>query len=318
MSKRFLIQNLIMHIVCAFGLLYSLPTTFAETYRSGFNIDSWKASSSVMRCQIVQKIPMFGRAVAQTRAGESSNFYLSSDLGRLRTGKANLIALSPVWSPTNTEMDMGRVSIKSGRRVLSLNSALTEELLKKLNNGVEIGVSQKISQADGLVEESRVIMNTVGFRREYRKYLRCLSNLIPKNFDQLKRTSLYFPKQPDQGEKAKTELPASVIRKLDYVLTLVKHDKEVKAFYIDGHTDNDGMRAKNLDVSKMRAEKVAGYLMAGGIPKDEINVRWHGERYPVTSNGSDSGRAKNRRVTLRLERGKKMNKENNTMSTASK
>jgi outer membrane protein OmpA-like peptidoglycan-associated protein len=47
---------------------------------------------------------------------------------------------------------------------------------------------------------------------------------------------------------------------------------------------------------------VSEYLSLKGVPKDKITTRWHGERYQVETNRTRKGRAKNRRVTIRLEK----------------
>jgi hypothetical protein len=44
------------------------------------------------------------------------------------------------------------------------------------------------------------------------------------------------------------------------------------------------------------------YLKANGVPETQITIRFHGERYPLVPNKSEANRAKNRRVTLHLER----------------
>lgn len=52
----------------------------------------------------------------------------------------------------------------------------------------------------------------------------------------------------------------------------------------------------------MRAQQVADALIARGLHSDMIEVRAHGSRYPVASNSTAKGQAKNRRVTIRLVR----------------
>ena len=71
---------------------------------------------------------------------------------------------------------------------------------------------------------------------------------------------------------------------------------------IDGHTDNVGSSLANLSVSRTRAEQVAEALVELGIDKSMLETRAHGSRYPIASNSSTKGQAKNRRVTLRLVR----------------
>jgi outer membrane protein OmpA-like peptidoglycan-associated protein len=90
--------------------------------------------------------------------------------------------------------------------------------------------------------------------------------------------------------------------RLDHIIAYLKADPTVGAMFVDGHTDNRGEREKNLVLSKARAESVTNYLILAGIAPDRFTTRYHGERYPVASNAAAKGRAKNRRVTIRIER----------------
>ncbi|MDB4807165.1 OmpA family protein [Pseudomonadales bacterium] len=58
----------------------------------------------------------------------------------------------------------------------------------------------------------------------------------------------------------------------------------------------------NSELSRRRAEAVADYLASKGISRNQLTVRFHGERFPVSPNTSVAGKADNRRVTLRVER----------------
>lgn len=91
--------------------------------------------------------------------------------------------------------------------------------------------------------------------------------------------------------------------RLDIVLQYMRADPSVNRIELDGHSDNSGNRLLNRDLSRRRALAVQDYLIANGVPEEQITLRFHGERYPVVANSSEANRAKNRRVTLRLERG---------------
>src|SRR5690606_12604895 len=54
-------------------------------------------------------------------------------------------------------------------------------------------------------------------------------------------------------------------------------------------------------LSKRQAELVAAYLGEKGIASEQIKARWHGDKFPIASNQTKPGQAKNRRITLRLE-----------------
>lgn len=69
---------------------------------------------------------------------------------------------------------------------------------------------------------------------------------------------------------------------------------------IVGHTDSKGTTEYNQRLSETRAHVVAKYLHSKGIPLNKIKVFGMGEDQPVTSNDSEEGRAKNRRVEFIL------------------
>jgi outer membrane protein OmpA-like peptidoglycan-associated protein len=69
---------------------------------------------------------------------------------------------------------------------------------------------------------------------------------------------------------------------------------------VSGHTDSIGSDAANQTLSERRANAVSGYLMGQGVQRERFEVVGMGERYPVASNDTDSGRALNRRVEIRL------------------
>ncbi len=268
----------------------------AMTYSNAINDSSWRSDTSVFACQLIHSVPYYGEAVFRTRAGEASAFYLRAQTSRFKAGEAKLVASAPVWMAEPQNEVLATIAMKQGRRPLWLNANLTELMLARLNAGMEVSFERNAWYDPKNVAGTALKMSSIGFREVYEDYLKCLSSLIPRNFDQLKRTVLLFP----AGET--DELPAPLTKKLDHILQLVKYDNKVRAFYVDGHTDSVGDRDENLELSKVRAELVVQYLSRRGIPEDWITLRWHGERYPVASNGDASGRARNRRVTVRLER----------------
>ncbi len=69
---------------------------------------------------------------------------------------------------------------------------------------------------------------------------------------------------------------------------------------ISGHTDAVGSDAYNQRLSEERAGSVANYLVGKGLVRERFEIVGMGERYPVASNDSDDGRARNRRVEVRV------------------
>ncbi len=70
---------------------------------------------------------------------------------------------------------------------------------------------------------------------------------------------------------------------------------------VTGYTDNIGSDEYNLKLSLQRAQSVADYLIYCGKVESEIfRIEGKGKAEPVASNATEEGRAKNRRVEIRL------------------
>ncbi len=65
---------------------------------------------------------------------------------------------------------------------------------------------------------------------------------------------------------------------------------------IVGHTDSVGSNGYNQRLSQKRADSVRRYLIAQGADASNLQARGEGESNPVASNGTEEGRAENRRV----------------------
>ncbi len=74
-------------------------------------------------------------------------------------------------------------------------------------------------------------------------------------------------------------------------------DKTLK-LEVQGHTDNVGNDAYNQTLSEARAKAVATWLTQHGVAADRLTAQGYGKTKPVADNGSDVGRAKNRRVEI--------------------
>lgn len=67
---------------------------------------------------------------------------------------------------------------------------------------------------------------------------------------------------------------------------------------IEGYTDNAGSAAGNQVLSEKRAQAVVDWLATHGIVKTRLAAKGFGAANPVADNGTEDGRAKNRRVEL--------------------
>ncbi len=69
---------------------------------------------------------------------------------------------------------------------------------------------------------------------------------------------------------------------------------------IRGHTDNVGDAAKNQVLSENRAKAVKEFLVKEGYDDALLTTKGYGATKPIADNNTDAGRAKNRRVELRI------------------
>lgn len=67
---------------------------------------------------------------------------------------------------------------------------------------------------------------------------------------------------------------------------------------INGYADNTGNTSLNVALSEERAQAVAGFLEAQGVPGDRLSTTGFGSANPIAPNGTDYGRAQNRRVEI--------------------
>ena len=68
-----------------------------------------------------------------------------------------------------------------------------------------------------------------------------------------------------------------------------------------GHTDSDGSDQFNQQLSERRGVNVAQYLVSQGTDQRRFYVVGFGETQPIASNASESGKAQNRRVEIKIE-----------------
>lgn len=72
---------------------------------------------------------------------------------------------------------------------------------------------------------------------------------------------------------------------------------------VNGYTDNTGDEHKNLVLSQARANAIKAFLQAKApenFPDNRFEVKGHGSSDPVEDNGTEKGRAANRRVQIVL------------------
>lgn len=95
-----------------------------------------------------------------------------------------------------------------------------------------------------------------------------------------------------------TILPQSE-EQLDNIAAVLKAYPAVHV-KIGGYTDNTGEAAANMRLSQARADAVRQALVAKSITASRLEAEGYGAQHPVADNSTPEGRAKNRRIALRV------------------
>ncbi len=86
---------------------------------------------------------------------------------------------------------------------------------------------------------------------------------------------------------------------LDELVALMKTNPKMEIL-LEGHTDNQGNAAKNMDLSQDRVDAVKKYLVNKGISKGRIQTKAFGGTQPLSTENTEEARALNRRVAMRV------------------
>ena len=157
--------------------------------------------------------------------------------------------------------------------VNSMWAALGDLFKRKLPNGIELsipklGVETKL--IDFIEDATKLVDKTTWF-----------------DFDRL----LF--------DTAKATLQVESQDQLTSVASILKAFPNVE-IKIGGYTDNTGDKAANMKLSADRAATVMGELVKMGIDPKRLSSEGYGDAHPVADNGTEEGRQKNRRVSMRV------------------
>ena len=97
----------------------------------------------------------------------------------------------------------------------------------------------------------------------------------------------------------KSELKPAAQGDIGKLAAFLQQNPDRKAI-VEGYTDSTGSAAYNQTLSERRANSVRAALVRMGVDPTRIVAQGYGKEYPVADNGSNSGRAMNRRVEVTI------------------
>jgi outer membrane protein OmpA-like peptidoglycan-associated protein len=87
---------------------------------------------------------------------------------------------------------------------------------------------------------------------------------------------------------------------LNQVASVIKANPQITLIQVEGHTDDRGNDAPNLELSQRRADSVLRYLVARGLDTNRMRAVGFGETKPIADNKTSKGRDTNRRVEFNI------------------
>lgn len=100
-------------------------------------------------------------------------------------------------------------------------------------------------------------------------------------------------------ETGEAELKAEALANLGKLVRFVEENPG--QIVVEGHTDDRGSAAFNLQLSQRRADAVRRALEQRGIDATRITAIGQGEEQPIADNNTNAGRKKNRRVEIIIQ-----------------
>ena len=168
-------------------------------------------------------------------------------------------------------------------------------MLQSLKKGQEIAFIFKPSNNSIKKDTSQdtVALQPVGFKRAYAHYMQCINTMIPYSFYQIEKSSFHF----DSNSSA---LKPEYKKRLNFIVEHVKATGNITKIRIEGHSDSIGTFTDNRELTAKRMTVIKAYLKQQGIDPILFYEKNYTDRKPIAKNNTKAGRAKNRRVEVRL------------------
>jgi OOP family OmpA-OmpF porin len=163
-------------------------------------------------------------------------------------------------------------------------------------------MSSLTSQLDGVARERIELAQQLETQEAVRDQLAKVENMFtPKEAEVLRERDdivirvlgLRFPSGSSKLGRDQDTLLAKLLEAVSLYA-----DRDV---IVEGHTDGSGSADANLELSRARARSVRDYLIASGrVLPARVTSEGYGETRPIASNDTNEGRARNRRIDVRL------------------
>jgi len=200
---------------------------------------------------------------------------------------------------------VGKEVSQIAERVEALSESLEDTQERTRTNAARIGeVDQKADQVGLWAKDAGASAATARTAADKANAVAAAADARAIELD-VKSQRLLFEVvlSEDQGnfKFGAAELPEEVKARIDELVAELKADPKGAFVEIEGHTDSLGEKEVNTRLGLARADAVKRYLYeAHQVPLHKMNVISFGEERPVAPNDTREGRARNRRVIIKV------------------
>lgn len=199
----------------------------------------------------------------------------------------------------NTQVD------ETNSKVVSLTNSMEETKERVLRNEKRLGeVDRTAVSADSKAMAADSKATTAALKADEARTAADTAGAKADAVDRASKRLLFeVVLSEDKGnfKTGRVSLPKEVMADLDKLIEQLKADPKGAYIEIEGHTDSTGPTEFNERLGLERAEATKRYLYEQHqVPLHKMNVISYGEQKPVAPNTTRDGRAKNRRVVLRV------------------
>jgi outer membrane protein OmpA-like peptidoglycan-associated protein len=163
---------------------------------------------------------------------------------------------------------------------------------------------QKIGEVDQKAEAANSRAGEAGSAAERAASAAAAADAKAVALDNASKRLVYEVVLSDDNSKfafGKAQIPTEAKAEIDKVVEQLNADPKNVYLEIEGHTDSVGANMTNERLGLQRAEAVKRYLYEQhNVPLHKMNVISYGETKPVAPNKTRDGRAKNRRVVIKV------------------
>jgi len=264
-------------------------------YSATIESSNWRIDSDTrLQCTLNHELPGYGEAMFTSTASKQLNMEFELDMHLLpsKFDMAAVYSVPPKWMPGVAPKPIADMSIRK-----QYNGDLPQDAAWTMLSELEKGFWPTIYYQDwyNKYDQVSVALNASNFSGVYQEFVKCVSNLLPFNFDDIAYTVLSY-------QNNSTELTKYSQKRLTMIGEYLKEDSELELVLLDGYTDSYGGRWNNEQLSIRRANEVKSYLTTLGVPEDRIQLTGHGEKRHIAPNDTRESRAQNRRVVVRLSK----------------